>query len=92
MAHHLNVCASCPAFEPLFVFDLAEAVDDPQSRFINERSRQYSKNGTYLRFRDCVAAKPITSGITWRIADVVDKYQIPTVKVTGGAAISICSA
>ncbi|MBS0552692.1 MAG: NAD(P)/FAD-dependent oxidoreductase, partial [Proteobacteria bacterium] len=66
-----------------------EAQDDPQSRFINERSHaNIQKDGTYS------VVPRMLGGITTpdelrRIADVADKYAIPTVKVTGGQRIDL---
>jgi dissimilatory sulfite reductase (desulfoviridin) alpha/beta subunit len=61
-----------------------EAKDDPQSRFINERAHaNIQKDGTYS------VVPRMFGGLTTpaelrRIADVAEKYQVPTVKVTGG--------
>ncbi|MDD5181429.1 MAG: (2Fe-2S)-binding protein, partial [Gallionellaceae bacterium] len=66
-----------------------EAKDDPQSRFINERAHaNIQKNGTFS------VVPRMHGGITTprqlrRIADVADKYNIPTVKVTGGQRIDL---
>jgi nitrite reductase (NADH) large subunit len=66
-----------------------EAQDDPQSRFINERVHaNIQKDGTYS------VVPRIWGGITHprelrAIADVVEKYQIPTVKLTGGQRIDL---
>ena len=66
-----------------------EAKDDPQSRFINERAHaNIQKNGAFS------VVPRIWGGITSaaelrRIADVVDKYEIPTVKITGGQRIDL---
>ncbi len=67
----------------------AEAKDDPQSRFINERAHaNIQKDGTYS------VVPRMWGGLTSpkelrAIADVVDKFNIPTVKVTGGQRIDL---
>ncbi|HAD24516.1 MAG TPA: nitrite reductase large subunit [Alphaproteobacteria bacterium] len=66
-----------------------EYVDDQQSRFINERAHaNIQKDGTYS------VVPRMWGGVTTphelrAIADVADKYQIPTVKVTGGQRIDL---
>ncbi len=67
----------------------AEAVDDSQSRFINERAHaNIQKDGTYSVIPRMWGG--ITNSTELRaIADVVDKYEIPTVKVTGGQRIDL---
>jgi len=66
-----------------------EAQDDPLSRFVNERSHaNIQKDGTFS------VVPRMWGGVTSsaelrRIADVVDKYRIPTVKVTGGQRIDL---
>lgn len=67
----------------------AEAVDDSQSRFINERAHaNIQKDGTYSVVPRMWGG--LTSSRELRaIADVVDKYEIPTVKVTGGQRIDL---
>ena len=66
-----------------------EAVDDPQSRFINERSHaNIQKDGRYSVVPRMWGGET-TSAELRRIAGVVDKYRIPTVKVTGGQRIDL---
>ncbi|MCS3904046.1 nitrite reductase (NADH) large subunit [Methylohalomonas lacus] len=67
----------------------AEAIDDSQSRFINERAHaNIQKDGTYSVVPRMWGG--LTSSQELRaIADVVDKYDIPTVKVTGGQRIDL---
>ncbi len=66
-----------------------EAEDDPQSHFVNERSHaNIQKNGTYSVVPRMWAGETNASELR-RIADVVDKYRIPTVKVTGGQRIDL---
>ncbi|CAM5785856.1 nitrite reductase large subunit NirB [Rhizobacter fulvus] len=86
-----NGCASCrPAINYYLISTWPhEALDDPQSRFINERSHaNIQKNGTYSVVPRMWAGETNASELR-RIADVVDKYQIPTVKVTGGQRIDL---
>ncbi|HKX40253.1 MAG TPA: nitrite reductase large subunit NirB [Burkholderiaceae bacterium] len=86
-----NGCSSCrPALNYYLISSWPkEAVDDPQSRFINERSHaNIQKDGTYS------VVPRMWGGVTTadelrRIADAVDKYKIPTVKVTGGQRIDL---
>jgi nitrite reductase (NADH) large subunit len=86
-----NGCASCrPALNYYLLSTWPkEAVDDPQSRFINERSHaNIQKDGTYSVIPRMWGGETSSSELR-RIADVVDKYQIPTVKVTGGQRIDM---
>ncbi len=86
-----NGCASCrPALNYYLISTWAkEAVDDPQSRYINERSHaNIQKDGTYSVIPRMWAGETNASELR-RIADVVDKYAIPTVKVTGGQRIDL---
>jgi len=86
-----NGCASCrPALNYYLICAWPrEVVDDPQSRFINERAHaNIQKDGTFS------VVPRMYGGITSpdqlrRIADVADKYNIPTVKVTGGQRIDL---
>jgi nitrite reductase (NADH) large subunit len=86
-----NGCASCrPALNYYLISTWPrEAIDDPQSRFINERSHaNIQKDGTYSVIPRMWGGETNASELR-RIADVVDKYQIPTVKVTGGQRIDL---
>ena len=86
-----NGCASCrPAVNYYLVSTWPkEARDDPQSRFINERSHaNIQKDGTYSVIPRMWGGETTASELR-RIDDVVDKYQIPTVKVTGGQRIDL---
>ena len=84
-------CAKCrPALNYYLVADWpGEYQDDQQSRFINERVHaNIQKDGTYS------VVPRMFGGITTpdelrAIADVADKYDIPTVKVTGGQRIDL---
>ncbi|TNE36134.1 MAG: NAD(P)/FAD-dependent oxidoreductase, partial [Alphaproteobacteria bacterium] len=84
-------CAKCrPALNYYLVCDWPdEYEDDYQSRFINERVHaNIQKDGTYSVVPRMWGG--ITSAAELRkIADVVDKYDIPTVKVTGGQRIDM---
>ncbi|MBP8267589.1 MAG: NAD(P)/FAD-dependent oxidoreductase, partial [Zoogloea sp.] len=66
-----------------------EAIDDPQSRFINERAHaNIQKDGTYS------VVPRMWGGLTpptelRAIADAAEKYKVPTVKVTGGQRIDL---
>lgn len=86
-----NGCASCrPAINYYLISTWPQdAKDDPQSRLINERSHaNIQKDGTYS------VVPRMWGGLTTadelrRIADVADKYQVPTIKVTGGQRIDL---
>tara|TARA_R110000824_G_scaffold390760_13_gene587868 strand:+ start:32398 stop:34845 length:2448 start_codon:yes stop_codon:yes gene_type:complete len=84
-------CAKCrPALNYYLVCDWpGEYADDYQSRFINERVHaNIQKDGTYSivprMWGGVTSAKELRA-----IADVVDKFKIPTVKVTGGQRIDM---
>ena len=68
---------------------LGEYVDDSRSRFINERAHaNIQKDGTYS------VIPRIWGGMTTpnelrAIADAADKYDVPTVKITGGQRIDL---
>ena len=86
-----NGCSSCrPAVNYYLISTWPkEALDDPQSRFINERSHaNIQKDGTYSVIPRMWGGETTASELR-RIADVVDKYKIPTVKVTGGQRIDL---
>jgi nitrite reductase (NADH) large subunit len=86
-----NGCASCrPALNYYLICAWPhQAEDDPQSRFVNERMHaNIQKDGSYS------VVPRIWGGVTnaselRRIADVADKYRIPTVKLTGGQRIDL---
>lgn len=84
-------CASCRPALNYYVLCAwpREAQDDPQSRFINERAHaNIQKDGSFSvvprMFGGVTSAAQLR-----RIADVADKYRIPTVKVTGGQRIDL---
>ena len=84
-------CSSCrPALNYYLISTWPkEARDDPQSRYINERSHaNIQKDGTYSVIPRMWGGETNASELR-RIADVVDKYKIPTVKVTGGQRIDL---
>jgi nitrite reductase (NADH) large subunit len=86
-----NGCASCrPAINYYLLSTWPRrAKDDPQSRFINERSHaNIQKDGTYSVVPRMWGGETNSAELR-RIADVVDKYAIPTVKVTGGQRIDL---
>jgi nitrite reductase (NADH) large subunit len=63
--------------------------DDPQSRFINERAHaNIQKDGTFSvvprMWGGLTSARELRA-----IADAVEKYEVPTVKVTGGQRIDM---
>jgi nitrite reductase (NADH) large subunit len=86
-----NGCATCrPALNYYLISTWPhEAKDDPQSRFINERAHaNIQKDGTFSVIPRMWGGETTSSELR-RIADVVDKYQIRTVKVTGGQRIDL---
>jgi nitrite reductase (NADH) large subunit len=86
-----NGCSSCrPAINYYLLSTWPHEVkDDPQSRFINERAHaNIQKDGTYSVIPRMWGGETTAKDLR-RIADVVDKYQIPTVKVTGGQRIDL---
>ncbi|WP_341891984.1 nitrite reductase large subunit NirB [Variovorax sp. YR752] len=86
-----NGCSSCrPAINYYLISSWPkEAKDDPQSRYINERSHaNIQKDGTYSVIPRMWGGETTADELR-RIADAVDKYKIPTVKVTGGQRIDL---
>ena len=84
-------CATCrPALNYYLISTWPkEAQDDPQSRYINERSHaNIQRDGTYSVIPRMWGGETTADELR-RIADAVDKYQIPTVKVTGGQRIDL---
>ncbi|MGL4576234.1 MAG: nitrite reductase large subunit NirB, partial [Burkholderiaceae bacterium] len=86
-----NGCATCrPAVNYYLISTWPkEAKDDPQSRYINERAHaNIQKDGTFSVIPRMWGGETNASELR-RIADVVDKFKIPTVKVTGGQRIDL---
>ncbi|WP_425072770.1 nitrite reductase large subunit NirB [Sagittula sp. S175] len=84
-------CAKCrPALNYYLVSDWpGEYVDDQQSRFINERVHaNIQKDGTYSVVPRMFGGMTTPDELR-AIADVADKYKIPSVKVTGGQRIDL---
>jgi nitrite reductase (NADH) large subunit len=86
-----NGCAKCrPALNYYLIATWpGEYADDSQSRFINERVHaNIQKDGTFSVVPRMWGG--LTSAAELRaIADIVDKFAIPTVKVTGGQRIDM---
>ncbi|WP_323785369.1 nitrite reductase large subunit NirB [Thalassovita sp.] len=86
-----NGCHVCrPAINYYLLADWPlDYADDPQSRFVNERRHaNIQKDGTYS------VVPRMWGGITTpqelrAIADAAEKYNVPTVKVTGGQRIDL---
>ena len=84
-------CATCrPALNYYLVCDFpGEYEDDSQSRFINERVHaNIQKDGTFS------VVPRMWGGLTTpaelrAIADIAEKHQVPTVKMTGGQRIDM---
>jgi nitrite reductase (NADH) large subunit len=89
-----KTAAGCQSCRPALNYYLIstwpdEARDDPQSRFINERAHaNIQKDGTFSVVPRMWGGETTAAELR-RIADVVDKYAIPTVKVTGGQRIDL---
>lgn len=86
-----NGCATCrPAINYYLLSTWPrEAVDDPQSRFINERAHaNIQKDGTFSVIPQ-MKGGVTNAGELRRIADVADKYAVPMLKVTGGQRIDL---
>jgi nitrite reductase (NADH) large subunit len=84
-------CGSC---RPALNFYLlaawpGEYVDDAQSRFVNERMHaNIQKDGTYSVVPRMWGGTTTAAELR-AIADVVDKFNIPTVKITGGQRVDM---
>ncbi len=86
-----NGCASCrPALNYYLISTWpGEAEDDPQSRFINERAHaNIQKDGSYSVIPRMWGGQTTPAELR-RIAEVAEKYAIPSVKVTGGQRIDL---
>ncbi len=86
-----NGCDKCrPAVNYYLISSFPhEAKDDPQSRFINERAHaNIQKDGTYSVVPRMWGGLTTPSELR-AIADAAEKYNVPTVKVTGGQRIDL---
>ncbi|AYH42660.1 nitrite reductase large subunit NirB [Azoarcus sp. DN11] len=86
-----NGCSTCrPALNYYLISTWPhEAKDDPQSRFINERAHaNIQKDGTYSVVPQMLGGVTTPAELK-RIAEVAEKYNVPTVKVTGGQRIDL---
>ncbi|RYF74492.1 MAG: NAD(P)/FAD-dependent oxidoreductase [Comamonadaceae bacterium] len=84
-------CATCrPAINYYLISTWPKlARDDPQSRFVNERSHaNIQRDGTYSVIPRMWGGHTTPDELR-RIADAADKYAIPTVKITGGQRIDL---
>ncbi|MCF6219224.1 MAG: nitrite reductase large subunit NirB [Gammaproteobacteria bacterium] len=89
--HTPDGCASCRPALNYYVIAAwpLEAKDDPQSRFINERAHaNIQKDGTYSVIPRMWGGVTTPSELR-AIADVVDKFKVPSMKVTGGQRIDL---
>jgi len=86
-----NGCHVCrPAVNYYLLADWpVEYQDDPQSRFVNERKHaNIQKDGTFSVVPRMWGGIT-TAGELRAIADAAEKYNVPTVKVTGGQRIDL---
>ncbi|WP_148715670.1 nitrite reductase large subunit NirB [Chitinolyticbacter meiyuanensis] len=86
-----NGCATCRPAVNYYLLSTwpKEAVDDPQSRFVNERVHaNIQKDGTFSVIPQMKGGVTNPSELR-RIADVADKYAVPMVKLTGGQRIDL---
>ncbi|MCX4161336.1 MULTISPECIES: nitrite reductase large subunit NirB [Paraburkholderia] len=86
-----NGCATCrPAINYYLLSTWPrEAVDDPQSRFVNERVHANIQKDNTFSVIPQMKGGVTTAAELRRIADVADKYHVPMVKVTGGQRIDL---
>jgi nitrite reductase (NADH) large subunit len=86
-----NGCATCrPAINYYLISTWPhEAVDDPQSRFVNERVHANIQRDNTFSVIPQMKGGVTTPDELRRIADVADKYRVPMVKVTGGQRIDL---
>lgn len=86
-----NGCHVCrPAVNYYLLADWpVEYQDDPQSRFVNERKHaNIQKDGTYSVVPRMFGGMTTPDELR-AIADAADKYDVPTVHVTGGQRIDL---
>lgn len=89
--HNPDGCASCRPALNFYVLAAwpQEAKDDPQSRFINERAHaNIQKDGTYSVVPRMWGGLTTPSELR-AIADAAEKYDVKTLKVTGGQRIDL---
>ena len=84
----------CPSCRPALNYYLIsswpkETKDDNQSRFINERAHaNIQKDGTYSVIPRLFGGS-VTVDQLRAIADVAEKFEVPTMKITGGQRIDL---
>ena len=86
-----NGCATCRPAVNYYLLSTwpHESIDDPQSRFVNERVHaNIQKDGTFSVIPQMKGGVTNASELR-RIADVADKYAVPLLKVTGGQRIDL---
>ncbi|MDX1410046.1 MAG: (2Fe-2S)-binding protein, partial [Saprospiraceae bacterium] len=86
-----NGCQKCrPALNYYLICEWPdEYQDDSQSRFINERAHaNIQKNGTYSVVPRIFGGETNPAQLR-ALADVAEKYQVPTVKITGGQRVDL---
>ncbi|MBI3774261.1 MAG: NAD(P)/FAD-dependent oxidoreductase [Gammaproteobacteria bacterium] len=84
-------CASCRPALNFYLLSTwpGEYQDDAQSRFINERAHaNIQKDGTYSVIPRIWGGETNPAELR-AIADVAEKYHVPTVKITGGQRIDL---
>ncbi len=84
-------CASCRPALNFYLLSTwpGEYQDDAQSRFINERAHaNIQKDGTYSVIPRIWGGETNPAELR-AIADVAEKYNVPTVKITGGQRIDL---
>jgi len=84
-------CAACRMTVNYYLISSwpKEALDDPQSRFINERAHaNIQKDGTYSVIPRMWGGMTTPKELR-AIADVADKFELNTVHVTGGQRIGL---
>ena len=84
----------CPTCRPAVNYYVrcawpAEATDDPQARFVNERVHaNIQKDATYSVIPRMYGGVTTPAELK-RIAEVAERYQVPMVKITGGQRIDL---
>ncbi len=88
---HPGGCATCRPAVNYYVRTAwpADGLDDPQSRFINERAHaNIQKDGTYSVIPRIYGGVTSPSELK-RIAEVAERHQVPMVKFTGGQRLDL---